>query len=586
MEGIAFIVGVSDYNDPKLAQLNGPDKDANDLETALRYLKYDVISINDPKDIVDEKWNKFKEEIKQNEYNTSIVFFSGHGMHINNSECLLLCDAIAPTTDSDSRAKGKSLILKDLMEELEDLELPVKIFIIDACRTLPKHKGIVGGGIKLEEITKQTFIAYATAIGEPARDGNKGENSVFTEALLKYIYEEKLAIEHLFKKVRLHLASKSIDQTPWEHTCLIAEFSFNHGQLSKYYDKPYNTEVFIRSQYIPSDIEDSIIQGLMSTSAAEQKNAISLLAKVNNNLSDEQMFIIGRYLYASAASGSNPSRKFISSASNMGRFYSSNKNHLLRGLYYEIFFDQDDNMRENPLGDSGLLTDIENLRTIINDIDAETFVTNELTDDYIKNGYSLGKTHEKKFKIKLLDSDLYDERWKNIKLINDIILDNNSIISEVRGYFENKIIDLISLRHFLANKYALPLQKIKVSYNIAKNDGWSTVALIDEIPDIGTLLSDYFSDDIPDEINILSSLSYVEEVDDITISYVSQYDNEMTVRGEMTVSAHLEYDGEDAGNMSFPGTFSLKLIKNENSGDWELSSKENVVKINTDSFYQ
>ena len=80
---------------------------------------------------------------------------------------------------------------------------------------------------------KGTLIAFFTSTNEFALDGGAGDHSVYTGASLEFIGRESLSVEALFKKVRRTLLSQTDGkQTPWEHTSLIGDFTFNVGQFT------------------------------------------------------------------------------------------------------------------------------------------------------------------------------------------------------------------------------------------------------------------------------------------------------------------------------------------------------------------
>jgi len=498
----------------------------------------------------------------------------------------------APTSKhaEDLRPKGYSLIVDNIMKEFNGLGNQINIFIIDACRVLSQDdRGIdVSEQVALiGKVPYQTFISFSTSPGATAKDGLKGKNSPFASSLLSHIKEENLDIELLFKQVRIDIKAMGYEQYPWEHTCLIDRFSFNHGQMSKYYDKPYCKEAFVRSLYptSPDTLDGRIISGIMSDDKNAQRKGYSLLSLEKDNLTDTQKFVIGRYIYA-ATNGYESGIGFLSTVSYINRFQSINTNHLLRGILYEIFFDEDDNLRERPLGDSNLLSTIEGLRERIKDKDSETFITNELPSDYFKNGYVLGKTPEWKFKVKLSDSELYDEKWTEIKLVEDIIVNNERVLSRIRDTRGNLILTWSELRKKLANQFALPFQKIRVTPSVSSSEKDYKIVLIEALPDIELLLYESCRSETPSEIDALSTLSYIDEVEDYSVSYISLYDDELTVKGNMTVSVHMEYDGEYAGNMSFPGRFSIHLSKDKKDDEWDYSMRKSHIKVNTESFYK
>ena len=71
-----------------------------------------------------------------------------------------------------------------------------------------------------------SILAYATAPGSIAADG-AGRNGLYTSVLLKHMMEPNLAIERIFKNVRIDVIKESANrQIPWEHSSLTEEFYF------------------------------------------------------------------------------------------------------------------------------------------------------------------------------------------------------------------------------------------------------------------------------------------------------------------------------------------------------------------------
>lgn len=558
MEGIAFVVGVSKYNDDNLRDLESPAKDAKDLSEAFGHLKYEVISsINEPKDIVDNKWNDFKSRIQSEGYDTSIVFFSGHGMHVNNSECLFLRDATAPSSLTDSRSKAKSLILKDLMDELDELELPVKIFIIDACRTLSKSKGSgMGQGIRLSEITKQTFVAYASAIGEPAQDGDTGKNSVFTDSLLKYIDEENLSIEHLFKKVRLQLIEKAVNQTPWEHTCLVADFAFNHGQLSKYYKSPYSESAFkIDNFQGQNEIENQIISGLRLEKESKVSYSLELINSNFRNLSPEFKFVAGRLISRLASRGNKECLSLIDNASKIKVIDGNSNSSLLKGIFYDLYYDENDELRTNISDNIEFLNSVERLRSLVNDKDAENFIGNHIQELQSHILYRIGSP-EMSFPIRfsLEETGVRDGGGSNVMYLKRIYVP--SIDLDIHLDIPEPMVDRETLRIYIAQELHLPIQDLQLSLR-DNEDVYTTIDLDDLEPFFNTNIGLLYADDI----DSLSSNSYIECVDDVNPQYMTKEDSEYIIKGDCTLTVHMEFDHEEMNQMVFPSRFSVRIVR-------------------------
>ena len=77
---IALVIGNSDYLN--VDKLNNPKNDANDIESVLRKLDFDVTKVMDAKLIdIQQAVNTFLQEL--DEYAVGLFFYAGHGMQID-----------------------------------------------------------------------------------------------------------------------------------------------------------------------------------------------------------------------------------------------------------------------------------------------------------------------------------------------------------------------------------------------------------------------------------------------------------------------------------------------------------------------
>jgi hypothetical protein len=103
--------------------------------------------------------------------------------------------------------------------------------VLDACRNNPFSNTASSKGLAPVDAPPSTFLAYATAPGNVAEDGDeKSGNGLYTQFLLQELKKPTAKIEDVFKRVRLNVRQKSEGrQTPWESTSLEEDFYFNAG---------------------------------------------------------------------------------------------------------------------------------------------------------------------------------------------------------------------------------------------------------------------------------------------------------------------------------------------------------------------
>jgi hypothetical protein len=110
----------------------------------------------------------------------------------------------------------------------------MNILVLDACRDNPFRGNTASGkGLAQVDAPPGTFLAYATAPGNVAEDGDvKTGNGLYTQYLLQELKKPTAKIEDVFKRVRLNVRKQSEGrQIPWESTSLEDDFFFNDGKV-------------------------------------------------------------------------------------------------------------------------------------------------------------------------------------------------------------------------------------------------------------------------------------------------------------------------------------------------------------------
>ena len=157
-----------------------------------------------------------------------LFYFAGHGIQLRGRNYLIPVDAnIQSETDVEDQAVDSNLML-GLMDEAGN---GLNVVILDACRNNPFSRGFrsASNGLAQMDAPSGTLIAYATAPGSVASDGN-ARNGLYTQELLKNMLIPNLSIEEVFKRVRIAVRnSTGGQQTPWESSSLTGEFYFRRA---------------------------------------------------------------------------------------------------------------------------------------------------------------------------------------------------------------------------------------------------------------------------------------------------------------------------------------------------------------------
>lgn len=266
---IALVIGNANYPD---MPLDNPRNDATAMQHMLEKAGFEVISALDA-DLKTMQNAMLKFVGKLNTQSTALVFYAGHGMQANGRNYLLPVDA---SIKSEKSLRFESLELGDLLEELDHSNARIKMVILDACRNNPFERSMRGGsrGLAAVDAARGTLIAYATAPGSTASDGD-GENGLYTQSLLQALAEPGLKVEEVFKKVRIAVADASSGaQIPWESSSLTGDFVFfeHSDSTSTPSTKPHTTNAITQTTHTANS-EFLFWQSVKDSGDSEQLNA-------------------------------------------------------------------------------------------------------------------------------------------------------------------------------------------------------------------------------------------------------------------------------------------------------------------------
>lgn len=218
---LALVIGNAAYQHG--GALKNPVNDAKTMAETLKQLGFEVmlhenVSQNQMKQAI----NAYG--IKLRGYDVGLFYYAGHGIQHKGTNYMIPVEAdiqAAEQIEFDCVAPDRVLAY------MEAASTKVNLIILDACRNNPFerswHRSGTGNGLAMMDAPKGTLIAYATAPGKVAADG-EGTNGLYTSVLLKYLKDPDLNVEQIFKKVRTEVTEKSFGaQVPWETTSLTGE---------------------------------------------------------------------------------------------------------------------------------------------------------------------------------------------------------------------------------------------------------------------------------------------------------------------------------------------------------------------------
>ena len=223
---VALVIGNANYG-PEIGRLPNPANDAELMAKTLGQLGFKVIKLIDAdQQSMKRAISDFGTELgKAGPEAAGLFFYAGHGVQIAGVNYLIPVQAqIRKEADAELEAVNAEWLLK----QMEFAGTRVNIVILDACRNNPLARGMRGAdqGLARMDAAKGTFIAYSTAPGQVAADG-QGRNSPYTAALAKQMLTPGIALEETFRDVRVKvLAETREQQIPWESSSLTGAFYF------------------------------------------------------------------------------------------------------------------------------------------------------------------------------------------------------------------------------------------------------------------------------------------------------------------------------------------------------------------------
>jgi Caspase domain len=225
----ALVIGNSKYSGAPLAN---PANDARAIAQSLKDAGFDVT------EVIDQGRDEMKNAVLafssllQATKQPGLFYFAGHGVQLDWRNYLL---PVNQSFNNAQNVRDNALDITELTRGFQTAKNGTNIIILDACRDNPfATSGVVPKGLTQMDAPTNTFLAYATAPGQTARDAGSGANGLYTEHLLKELTKEGAKIEDVFKRVRMNVRLQSNgEQIPWETTSLENDFFFRRPLNAK-----------------------------------------------------------------------------------------------------------------------------------------------------------------------------------------------------------------------------------------------------------------------------------------------------------------------------------------------------------------
>jgi hypothetical protein len=218
---VALVIGNASYS--SVPKLINPTNDAREVTRALQATGFEVIRLENA-DLrqMQDAVRSFGNRLGKND--VGLFYFSGHGVQVKGKNYLIpVRENIKQSFEVPSGAIDADLVLATM----ENAKNNLNIMILDACRSpFPGEARSLSRGLATLDAAKGTLIAYATAPGKEALDG-QGNNSPYTKHLVRALQQKGLPIEQVFKQVRIAVVEETKgNQVPWENSSIMGDFYF------------------------------------------------------------------------------------------------------------------------------------------------------------------------------------------------------------------------------------------------------------------------------------------------------------------------------------------------------------------------
>ena len=220
---IALVIGNSAYPGN---ELTNPANDARAMGGALRGLGFSVVELQDAnREQMVEAVARIRASLKDKR-GVGMLYYAGHGLQLDWRNYMVPVSArLSKAADVPAQAVDVNTVI----EAFRGAGTRVNILVLDACRDNPFAATATSKGLAPVDAPPGTFLAYATAPGNVAEDGDTDSgNGLYTQHLLQELKKPLAKIEDVFKRVRFQVRQKSQGrQIPWESTSLEDDFYFD-----------------------------------------------------------------------------------------------------------------------------------------------------------------------------------------------------------------------------------------------------------------------------------------------------------------------------------------------------------------------
>jgi formylglycine-generating enzyme required for sulfatase activity len=158
-------------------------------------------------------------------------WYAGHGMQVSGENYLLPVDINAE--DEAGIVYGSYPLGRILLSLEQTARNKLNVVVLDACRDNPfknlpgGSRGLSRGFVTVEHPPQDIFVMFSTSPGTTAADGDRGQNSPFAEAFLKYMDSSEIlpVMAGLVTRETMRLTGGK--QRPYQNGSIVSELYYS-----------------------------------------------------------------------------------------------------------------------------------------------------------------------------------------------------------------------------------------------------------------------------------------------------------------------------------------------------------------------
>lgn len=561
----ALVVGINNYDHNE--NLKNAVADAIAVADEFERLKYKVFRLKNA--TAQEFDNIFYDKLLRKDiiYDVIVVYFAGHGMICLQSDYIVFKDAEDMNLHGGIPASRCSMKVEDIyfrIRQENGYENCIVIAILDSCRKSSETNIERGGNVAIRQyetsgLTKlpfQTYLAFATSPYDGALDG-KDKHSPYTKALLAEIGVKNQPIETTFKNIRKNIYKGKGTKLPWEHSCLVDEFCFNHGQLDSHYESLYYPGGY-NYNLNNTNISDIMRKSRMITDTYKNTRTPYLISPLED-MTPQDQFVIGRGIMSNVLAGIAKPDDILANSFLKSFETADEENHLLNGIIYELYFNSNDSIKDwisNP-----------DIYQLIFNLDKGKmlpgstlmFVKSEIEPGLKECHYLPGNTILAKYKMDLSENEITNDQGNKLFVIDESSFQGN--IRKIFDKFGRFAFQYSELRQVMMCQSKSPSMLLSIVTNVKLNP--NDFVIVSEVSNetIKEKLRNYFEDARNSTLDEMGNHYEFGDIEYTAIESIQIHNGELKIKGSMDITAVIYLDSEEEfrSDISVEGQFRIEF---------------------------